>query len=383
MADEAARKAPLHPEDLAGLAAAALDVVGRALTGVGAELRTIEWRGAQARQATITSIVVAISTCVALAMHVPDVWWAAISGLMSTQATRPASVRKGVLRMVGTVAGATLGLVSASWLAYDHFACCLALFAMGLIGILGVIVSPHGYAWLFSAITFAFVLLDSLQDPSQALIVAVYRTLEVGIGTAVAMLVTIAVAADEPEGAATSAEPPGWSDLLGARWPAVLHAVRSGVAVAAIPVVWSWLYVPGVTSMAMTLASVLSVPVLSDHPLDDAGKLVEKAMHRVLGCVLGGSLAVLLLATPLTALFLPWLAVLTATVWVSVYVQGSQRGVGYIGTQAGIVFIIVLVQGPAPPDSLIPALNRLAGIICGLMTLFLVSLLVQPSDDRG
>jgi uncharacterized membrane protein YgaE (UPF0421/DUF939 family) len=84
-------------------------------------------------------------------MHLPDVRWAAISGFISTQATRPASLQKGLLRIAGTAAGAALSLVLAGWLAYDQLAGCLALFVVSSIGILAVNVSPTGMRGCSSA----------------------------------------------------------------------------------------------------------------------------------------------------------------------------------------------------------------------------------------
>jgi uncharacterized membrane protein YccC len=352
--------------------------LAQAIVGVFQELREIQFAGPRARQASITALAVAISVGIACAMHLPEVWWAGISGFMSTQATRLASINKAVLRIAGTASGATLGVALTGWLAYDPVACCLALLIISAIGILGVIVSPHGYAWLFFAVTFSLVLLMSLVDPLSASSLAIFRTIEVVVGTVVAIIVAIALA--PPGSADTVPEPPGWSDLLGARWPAVMHAVRSGIAVAVLPLVWSAFDLPGLWTMAMTMASVLSIPVLSDHALDDAKKIAEKALQRLLGCLLGGVPALVLLAAPLTS-FLPWLGALAAGIWVGAYVQGSTRGVGYVGTQAAIVFIITLVQGEGPPASILPGIDRLVGITLGLTVLLIVTLLVQPADE--
>lgn len=358
----------------------AYGVVTQSIIGSFQELREVQFAGPRARQASITALVVAISVGIACAMHLPEVWWAGISGFMSTQATRLASINKALLRIAGTTSGAVLGVALTGWLAYDPVACCLALLVISAVGILGVIVSPHGYAWLFFAITFAMVLLMSLNDPLSASSTGIFRTIEVVVGTVVAIIVAIALA--PPGSPDTGPEPPGWSDLLGARWPAVMHAVRSGIAVAVLPLVWSAFDLPDLWTMAMTMASVLSIPVLSDHPLDDAKKIAEKALQRLLGCLLGGAPALVLLAAPLTS-FLPWVCALAGGVWISAYVQGSTRGVGYVGTQAALVFIITLVQGEGPPASILPGIDRLIGIALGLVVLLIVTLLVQPADERS
>jgi uncharacterized membrane protein YccC len=343
------------------------------------ELTEIDVAGPRAQQASMAALAVAISVTVASAMHLPDAWWAAISGFISTQATRPASVTKGVLRVIGTVIGAAAALFLVGWLAYDQVACCVALFIVCTIGVLALNVSPHGYAWLFFSATFSLVLLMSLVDPLNAFDFAAYRSIEVVIGTIAAIIVATALA---PEGStdATSAAPPGWTDLLGARWPVVLQAVRGGIAVAVIPVLWSYFYLPGLSATATTAASVLAVPVLADHPLDSDRKMVERAIHRLLGCFVGGIAALALLAIPLTE-FLPWLVSLAAGTWLFAYVQSSPRGIGYLGTQAAVVYMLTLVQGDGPPISIMPALDRFAGITIGMTSLFIVCLLLESAAE--
>lgn len=346
--------------------------------GLWKELAEIDIAGPRAQQASMAALSVAISATVASTMHLPDAWWAAISGFISTQATQPASVTKGVLRVIGTALGAATALLLVGWLAYDQVACCAALFVVSTIGIVALNVSPHGYAWLFFSVTFALVLLISLVDPLNAFDLAAYRTIEVVIGTIAAIVVATALAREEA--ADDDAAPPGWADLLGARWPAVLHAVRGGIAVAVIPVLWSYFYLPGLSATATTMASVLAVPVLADHPLDRNRMMVKKAIHRLLGCLFGGLAALVLLAIPL-ADFLPWLVSLAAGTWLFARVQSSSRGIGYLGTQAAVVFIMMLVQGDGPPTSIIPALDRFAGIMIGMTTLFVVCLLLEPAAD--
>ena len=364
--------------DQLDVSASLVGVLASAGTSLLKELTEIDVADPRAQQASMAALAVAISVTVASTMHLPDPWWAAISGFISTQATRPASMTKGVLRVVGTVSGAAVALFLVGWLAYDQVACCVALFIVCTIGIVALNVSTHGYAWLFFSVTFSLVLLMSLVDPLNAFDFAVYRSIEVVIGTIAAIIVATALA---PEGSTDgAAAPPGWTDLLGARWPAVLHAFRGGIAIAVIPVLWSYFYLPGLSATATTVASVLAVPVLADHPLDSNRKMVEKAIHRLLGCFVGGVTALVLLAIPLSE-FLPWLVSLAAGTWLFAFIQSSSRGIGYLGTQAAVVFMLTLVQGDGPPGSIMPALDRFAGITIGMTSLFIVCLLLEPGAE--
>src|SRR3954469_24162770 len=65
-----------------------------------------------ARIATSAVCAAVIATLIACAMNLDDPWWATISGYMATQRTGPASVQRALLRILGTIAGATLAVVT-------------------------------------------------------------------------------------------------------------------------------------------------------------------------------------------------------------------------------------------------------------------------------
>jgi hypothetical protein len=75
-----------------------------------------------------------------------------------------------------------------------------------------------------------------------------------------------------------------------------------------------------------------------------------------------------------------WLALVGGSVWIGMHVQIGKLGVGYVGTQAAFVFIVTLIQGAAPPDSILPGVDRFVGITGGLAVLLIVSLLLWPRE---
>ena len=342
---------------------------------LGHELGEMRLSGPRGRQCTLTALSTALSVAIALALRMDYVWWAGISGFMSMQASGSGSIRRVSLRIAGTVAGAAFALVATPWLADDHVAGSLFVFAIAALGILGSMVSRYSYAWLFAGMTANLIILSSLQDPVSAFHFAVYRTMEVTIGSGVAMVLAFAFAPEGPT--PPEAARHGWSHLLGRDWHAVMHAMRSGLAVMLLPWVWGWLDLPSLPQMSITVAAVMAVPMLSDNPLDDGRWVLVHALHRLLGCVLGGLAGLALLALSMTQ-FLPWLASLTVGVWICCHLQTSQRGIGYIGTQAAMVLIITLVQAWGPPSSIMPGIDRLAGMIGGLCILTVVSLIFWP-----
>jgi uncharacterized membrane protein YccC len=351
-------------------------MVGETLRQLGRELRELGDDRARTRQGIVAACSVVLATVLALLLEVEAPWWAAISGFMSLMSSGAASLRRGLLRLTGTIAGAVLGFVMARWLPYDHVALLLFLGAVTMVGVVAMQVSPHGLAWLFLAITSTMVLLMSLNDPLRAVDVAYYRTYEVAIGVASAVVVANVLQdwhADPPPTA------PGWRHLLGAQWPALLHGMRSGLSVMIVLLTWILLDLPQVNEMAITVAVVMAAPVGGAGALDTRHAVAQRALHRFVGCLLGGVVALAVLSLDITS-FPWWLALIAASVWTGMCIQVGRHGVGYVGTQAAFVFVVTLIQGARPPDSIMPGIDRFAGIAGGLAILLVVSLLLWPSD---
>ncbi len=353
-------------------------MIARTLEGYWQELGELGEDPVRTRQSVVAACSVMLATVLALALEVESPWWAAISAFMSLMSTGAASVHKGMLRLIGTAAGAVLGFIMARWLPYDHFALCLFLAATTMLGVIAMQVSPHGLAWLFLTITSSMVLLMSLNDPTQALNVAFYRMFEVAIGVTSAIIVVNMLQdwhADPP------APAPGWRHLLGAQWPAVLHGIRSAISVVAVLLLWRWIDLPDVSQMAITVAVVMSAPVIAGVGVGTRHAVAERSLHRFIGCLLGGLMALACLALQVTS-FPWWLAMVGGSVWIGMHVQTGKRGVSYVGTQAAFVFVITMIQGAAPPTSIMPGIDRFAGITGGLGILLIVSLLLWPSDEE-
>ena len=352
------------------------DIVWEALDGYWRELDELGQDPARTRQGLVAACSVMLATTLALALRLDSPWWAAISGFMSLMATGAGSLRRGMLRMTGTIAGALLAFVMGRWLLYDQFALYLFLAAVTMLGVVAMQVSPHGLAWLFLSITASLVLLMSLNDPSQLFIVACDRTLEVAVGVAAAIVVANVLQdwhADPPPTV------PGWRHLLGAQWPVVLHGARAAIAVVAVMVIWIMIDLPQVTEMAITIAVVMAAPIATQDGISTRRAVAIRSIHRVIGCLIGGAVALGCLALDVTS-FPWWLGMIGAAVWMGMHIQVGTHGVGYVGTQAAFVFIVTLIQGAKPPDSIMPGVDRFAGITGGLAILFIVSLLLWPSE---
>jgi uncharacterized membrane protein YccC len=367
---------------LAGIAADAaggIRLIGRVLRTSGLEILELAVDTTRWRQCLMAALVVPLAITMALVLQLDSVWWAGISGFMTVLATGSASLQKGILRIGATFAGVVVGFVVARWLPYNHVALALFLALSTFLGTVGMVVSPHGTSWLLSTITVNIVLLSGLDDPLSVPTIAFDRLTEISVGVVASALVTNLIA---PRGVVPPPPPaPGWRHLFDDEWPVVVQGIRAAVAVVILLLAWIWLELPSFQQMAITVAVVMAAPGAGGVGFDARHAVAERALHRILGCLMGGVAALACLALSVTD-FLSWLLMIAIAMWICMHLQTSRRGVGYVGTQAAMVFIVTLSQGAGPPTSLLPGIDRFAGITGGLAILMVLSVALWPSVDE-
>jgi uncharacterized membrane protein YccC len=354
------------------------DIAYDTLLRFGRELAELGEAPDRTRQGLVAAGSVVLATYLALLLEIQSPWWAAISAFMSLTATGGGSLRRGLLRVTGTAAGALLGFIMARWLPYDHFPMYLFIAGVTMLGVVAMQVSPHGLAWMFLSITSILVLLEAINNPLQAASIAYYRMFEVGVGVLSAVIVANLLQDWHREPPPTA---PGWRHLLGGQWPVVLHGARSAIAVCAVLMIWMALEISQVVEMAITVAVVMAAPVVADGGLGTRHAVAIRSLHRLLGCMLGGAVALGCLALNVES-FAWWLGMIGVAVWIGMHIQVGPHGVGYVGTQAAFAFIVTLIQGEAPPDSIMPGVDRFAGIVGGLAILMVVSMVLWPTDEE-
>ena len=96
-----------------------------------------------------------------------------------------------------------------------------------------------------------------------------------------------------------------------------------------------------------------------------------RGMQRILGCLAGGALGLLTVRLGPDSFFI-WSAMLIAGVFLFALIHHGGSRWAYVGTQGGVAFILALVTGAGPPDSIVPAVNRIAGMLCGVGILLFV-----------
>jgi uncharacterized membrane protein YccC len=353
--------------------------IHEAATALRHEVAEIEITSPRGGHCARTTLAVALAVIIALLLRLDAPWWAAISAFVSIQVSAPSSIERGALRIAGTAIGAAIALLLSPWLIEDQVAVSLVLFLASAIAVLGLQVSSHGYAFMLGGVTLDMVLLASLDDPTSALSVACNRTAEVTVGTAMAVLVALLLS--PPAEKTAHRDAPGWSDLSGAQWPSVQHALRAGLGVMLVPWVWNFLELPNLSQTAITVAAVMAVQATTEDEVANRQRVVTRATHRIFGCLIGGIAGLAALSLSFES-FVPWLLTLCAGVWIGAHVQSSTRGIGYVGTQGAVVFMMTLVQGFGPPNSILAGVERFAGITGGLLIVLAVSVLTaSPARD--
>ena len=131
-----------------------------------------------------TTVAAVVSFLLARLLKMPEYYWAPISTIVIVQSTVP-PVTLGWQRFVGTALGATLGAALATF-----FHPTAVVYAVGILlcGLLAFLLRVGG-AYRFAGITLSIVLLIPHTAPPW--IVGWHRFLEVSLGIAVALVVTV------------------------------------------------------------------------------------------------------------------------------------------------------------------------------------------------
>jgi uncharacterized membrane protein YccC len=349
------------------------------------ELSLLEWRGRRGLEAAEAAAAVTLAMLAALALHSDEPWWAAITAFMVTKAAPIEAISRGLMRVAGSIVGALTALIVLRLFLYQSLPFLLCLFLLSCIGLFGFVTSRHGYSWLIGAVTACLVMLMSFNAPQNAFDIAVNRVIDVVIGTVAALIVT-ALSPIPAGGLAplpSLLEPPPlrfWRRDYGnalRRWlpgnlPLLLHACRGGLTVMLLPALAEWLAPISPVTMGVTVVIVMSIPTTAIVHLD-TGAIIQRAAHRLIGCLLGALVGLVCLAF-VGDDFLLWLALIPPGIWLCSQIQTGSTGVSYIGTQAMLAFLMSMLQGQGPPLSIAPGLDRLVGVMGGLAILFVVTL---------
>ena len=158
-------------------------------------------------------------------------------------------------------------------------------------------------------------------------------------------------------------------------WPLILHACRGGLTVMLLPLLLNWLAPLSSSTIAVTSVAVMAIPTTAILE-PDARTVVQRAVYRLLGCALGALLGLFCLFW-VGSNFPLWLLLLMGGVWLSSQIQTGSTGISYVGAQAGLAFLLSMIQSQGPPLSPTPGIDRFAGIMAGLFLLLIITMAIS------
>jgi uncharacterized membrane protein YccC len=327
--------------------------------------------------------------------HIADVEnisWAAFSGYMVMRGRVSESMLRGLLRVVGTVAGAFLALAAVPLIASSLVASAVALALVGGVTLYGALTGKRSYAWLFVGLTFAMILLDKLEHPGLVLeAFASTRIRENLAGTLACVLVSMVSAFTLRRRWPAPPRPP----VTGFGWhpESARHAGQAAVALAALPFIGAALHVPELSQGAVTIMAVMLIPPsgIGSSALIPAGRRIAL---RVAGCLCGAALAAAFVvlahpaahATPVPFTGPVLIAGTVLGVALGRHIENGVNTIAYAGTQFTLAILVTLVPDSYAHVALEPGIARLIGILVGILLLVPVlaawHLIAAPSGAR-
>ena len=353
------------------------------------ELSLLAFRGPRGLEALEAALSVTLAILAALAMHSDNPWWAGLSAFMVTRASLAVALSRGLMRIVGSVVGAAIGVIVLGLFVYHPLPFCLCLFLVTFIGVFGFAISRFSYAWLMGSVTANLVVLMAFTQPQSAFTIAVDRAADVVIGTMASLLVCGLMPAPDHTGAVAAPgqlSPPPlafWRRRWDAefhRWlsgkrPLIMHACRIALTVMLLPALASWLAPVSPVTIGLTSVMVMAVPTKVVLEAD-IRVIVQRSAHRVIGCLLGALVGLGCLAV-VGSDFVLWVLLLATGVWLCSQIQTGTSGISYVGTQAMFAFVMSMVQSQGPPLSISPGFERLVGVVAGLCLMFVITLILS------
>jgi uncharacterized membrane protein YgaE (UPF0421/DUF939 family) len=328
------------------------------------------------RHSLITAASCWLAAMFVFFFHCDNPWWGVISAWVISSRDFHQSSEKAMMRVAGTLAGYFVGLICASVTEGEPIWQALALFLIGAIGMSMRYRSRFSYAWIIgSATAFILVVLD-LTDPGSIYETAQYRLYEIISGVVAAWLCArvlrplLGLSSRSKEIEAISA---GSSINLTPSEVRTLIVV-GGLVPVITTLLWSWFHLPSLVQ------AIVTVLVTLDRNIANAQIRVTQ---RVLGCVLGGAVG-LVAAEFATSSFFAWSVVLFGGIFLFSWLHLSTGHFSYVGTQAGVAFILALVTGNNPPDTIGPVIGRIAGMTGGVLVVGCVCFVLKawPGAER-
>lgn len=147
------------------------------------------WSPTAAASAVKTTLGILIAWAIVLWFQWPDPFLAPIAVLFLQTPYLGASLRKGLMRVIGTLAGALLLLALLALLEQQRWPLLASISLVLACSVYMIRHSRYGYAWFMVAVTTAIIATDAAARPNLAFELAVYRTSEAIVGILVVLTI--------------------------------------------------------------------------------------------------------------------------------------------------------------------------------------------------
>jgi uncharacterized membrane protein YccC len=306
------------------------------------------------RQALVAAAGCWLAAVLAFWAGASDPWWACISAWVVANPNRDAMVLKSGMRVAGTLIACVVGYNLALALEGQPVAQALVLALVCMTGVVMRYRSRFDYAWLLGAITVAMALVGSITDPATLYEFVVFRGLEICIGVFSAMVASLVLGENLPE------KPKGFAPGTAEEKLEALHAaIVAGVALLAALALWSWYDLPSILQIVVSILAVLD---------RDIAVMRAKSLQRVLGCLVGGSAGLVITGSGVSSFFV-WSVLFVGGMMALAHLYHGRSAYSYVGLQGGFAYILAMVTGLGPPDTIAPVVERIAGMLIGVLIL--------------
>ncbi|HZC36409.1 MAG TPA: FUSC family protein [Chthoniobacterales bacterium] len=327
------------------------------------------------RHSLITAASCWLAAIFVFYFHCDNPWWAVISAWVISSSDFYESSVKAMMRVAGTFAGYFVGLTCASLTEGNPIWQAVALFLIGAVGMSMRYRSKYSYGWTIGSATAFILLILNLTDPGSVYETGRYRLYEIISGVVASWLCgrllrpVLGLPLVKAEAKSVS---PASSTTLTASELRMLAIVGGSVPVITTAL-WSWLNLP---SLVQAIATAF---VTLDR---DVAAAQIRVTQRVLGCLLGGCTGLLAAEFATSSLF-GWSVVLLGGIFLFSRLHLSKGPSAYVGTQGGVAFILSVVTGNHPPDTIGPVIGRIAGMTGGVLVIAGVCFVLRLWQERS
>lgn len=147
----------------------------------------------------------------------------------------------------------------------------------------------------------------------------------------------------------------------------ITHSIKAGLTTMLALGLWLFINLPG--GLNGIISSIVISARRNLYDMQNTGSM------RLLGCLLGGGTGLYFIMTFTMSLYL-LLVIIFFTVWAFSLFSFRHINYAYLGMQANVAIILVMAEHGASVMTVLPAIERMAGIVIGIVASFVVANLI-------